>query len=77
MDPADEEVFFCNDTDSVKYRTIAKCKHVVLLFYATDLKKIWDYCHEHFTKNHYKCKQSLTQFLKSALDMSTMQMQSR
>lgn len=43
-DPADDETFFCNDTDFVKYRVIAKLNKLALQFYAVDLKVVWSYC---------------------------------
>ena len=61
MDPADEEIFYCCDTDSVKYRTIAKTRHVVLLFFAPDFKKVWEYGKEHLCKAHYNRNKLLTQ----------------
>lgn len=53
--PEDDEVFFCNDTDSVKYRIVARLQIVTLYLFAVDTKAIWDYCHEHFKSRYYQC----------------------
>lgn len=37
MDPADEEIFFCCDTDTVKYKTIANHNRVTMHFSCVDL----------------------------------------
>lgn len=43
IDPADEETFFCNDTDTVRYRVEAKKNQLALYFYFTDLENVWKY----------------------------------
>ena len=37
MDPADEEVFYCCDTDSVKYKVIANHNRVCLQLTCVDI----------------------------------------
>lgn len=54
-DPADEEILFSSDTDSVKYRLISRVKIVVLLLFAVDTKVIWNYCGDYFKNKYYKC----------------------
>lgn len=53
MDPEDEEVFFCNDTDCTKYRVIGRRHLVLVLFTCTDVVHIWNYCKEHLHRHHY------------------------
>lgn len=61
----DDETYFCNDTDGVKYRVLAKSKVVRLYLIATDVKVVWNYCHEHFKNKYYKSTTLLTQISKS------------
>ncbi len=51
----DDEIFFCNDTDSVKYRIIAKSQVVTLYLFAPDIKTVWNYSNEHFKSRYYQC----------------------
>lgn len=53
MDPTDEEIFFCCDTDTVKYKTIAKHNKVFLHFSCVDLEHIWKYCCDHLAQKYY------------------------
>ena len=52
-DPADEEILFCNDTDTVRYKVISKKGNLVLYFFFVDLENVWKYIEHHFKKHYY------------------------
>lgn len=56
IDPADEEIFYCNDTDTVKYQIVAKKNSFKLIFQIIDLKIIWTYIENYFKAQYYICK---------------------
>jgi hypothetical protein len=43
VEPGDEETYFCQDTDTVKYKIIARKDKFVFHFYFVDLENVWKY----------------------------------
>ena len=68
VDPADEEVFFCCDTDTVKYKTIATHNRVRLIFTCVDLEHIWKYCSDHLVHKHFQSTPSWPSRLRNRSD---------
>jgi hypothetical protein len=60
IDPSDEELFFCNDTDTVKYKLIAKKDRLTLYFYFVDLENVWRNIEAYFRATYYKSTLSIT-----------------
>ena len=60
VDPADEEVFYCCDTDTVKYKTIATQNRLRLIFTCVDLEHIWKYCADHLVHKYFQSTTFLT-----------------
>jgi hypothetical protein len=56
IDPTDDEIFYCNDTDAVKYQVIAKKDNFTLLFVVVDLENIWAFIEPYFRKVYYESK---------------------
>jgi hypothetical protein len=54
IDPADEEICFCNDTDTVKYKLVAKKDKLSLFFYFVDLENVWANIEQYFRATYYK-----------------------
>ena len=54
LDPDDEEVYYCCDTDRVKYVTISKKGLLILQFTCIDVELIWNYGHRHMCETYYK-----------------------
>lgn len=54
IDPTDEEIFFCNDTDSVRYKLAAKKDRLTLCFYFVDLENVWRYIEQYFRATYYR-----------------------
>ena len=54
IDPSDEEICFCNDTDTVKYKLNAKKDRLTLYFFFIDLENVWKYIEEYFRATYYK-----------------------
>lgn len=49
-----EEVEYCSDTDSVRYKIAFSKDHFRLSFYFVDLANVWKYIQTHFLANYYQ-----------------------
>ena len=68
IDPADQELFFCNDTDTVKYKLLAKKNMLNLYFYFTDLENVWKYIENYFRATYYQSTSQFRQIFPSNLN---------
>ena len=60
-DPSDEEICFCNDTDTVKYKLIGRKDRLSLYFYFVDLENLWKYIETYFRATYYRSTEVFSQ----------------
>jgi hypothetical protein len=54
IDPMEEEFIFCNDTDTVKYKILAKKDRFSLYIFFVDLEALWKYIEPYFRQHYYQ-----------------------